>query len=87
MRKIPSNIAGTGMKNSKYRVALGCRKISSSMMAFTAPLAPFYTTEKEFFKSFSLAGKQLHNNGSLCQIHVKLESMITISMSDNHIKE
>ena len=37
------------MKNSKYKVAVGLRKISSSMMAFTAPLAPFNETEKEFF--------------------------------------
>lgn len=44
--KLTSNNAGTGMINSKYRVAVGCRKMSSSMMAFTAPLAPFCETEK-----------------------------------------
>lgn len=51
---------GTGMeKKSMYRVAVGCRKISSSMMAFTAPLRSFYETEEnrvtEFFKLFSVA--------------------------------
>lgn len=49
--KLTSNIAGTGMINSKYRVAVGCRKMSSSMMAFTAPLAPFCETEKRVSRS------------------------------------
>lgn len=37
---LTSNMAGTGMMKSKYRVALGFRNISSSMIALTAPLAP-----------------------------------------------
>lgn len=56
--KLTSSIAGTGMINSKYIVAVGCRKISSSMMAFTAPLAPFYETEERVVQIISLASNE-----------------------------
>lgn len=38
--KVTSKIAGTGMINSTRMVFFGKRNISSSIIAFTAPLAP-----------------------------------------------
>jgi len=40
LKELTSKKAGTGMMKSKYRVAFGKRNILSSMIAFTAPLAP-----------------------------------------------
>lgn len=45
--ELTSNMAGTGIMKSKYRVALGLRNISSSIIAFTAPLAPFITKQTD----------------------------------------
>lgn len=50
--KFISSIVGIGMKNLKYRVVVGLRKILSRMMVFIVLFVFFYEIENEFFINY-----------------------------------